>query len=324
LSDGPVADEHSFTGRVAVVTGAGRGIGRAYAQLLAARGASVVVNDLGGSMGGKGEDPGVAARVAEAIVDVGGAAIADGNDVSTPEGGESLIAAAVEQFGRIDILINNAGIIRWAGLPEADVDNLSRHLAVHVTGSFNTTRAAWPHLVDQGYGRIVMTTSSGLFGLPANLSYAAAKGAVIGLTRSLTTAGAAHGIKVNCIAPGAMTRMAGQAPAEADSTGQPTGDAGPAPMSPDLVAPMVAFLAHEDCPVSGEIYAAGFGRFSRIFIASTEGYVHPTGEPTIEDVARHWAAINDESGYYVPADLMSWSAAFMAHLDPESGGPGAR
>ncbi len=318
-----MADEHSFVGRVAVVTGAGRGIGRSYARLLAARGARVVVNDLGGSMGGKGEDPGVATKVAEAIVEAGGAAIADGNDVSTPEGGESLIAAAVERFGRIDILINNAGIIRWAGLPEADVDNLSRHLAVHVTGSFNTARAAWPHLVDQGYGRIVMTTSSGLFGLPANLSYAAAKGAVIGLTRSMSTAGAAHGIKVNCIAPGAMTRMAGQAPAEADST-VPPGESGPAPMSPDLVAPMVAFLAHEECPVSGEIYAAGFGRFSRIFIASTAGYVHPAGEATMEDVARNWAAINDESGYYVPADLMSWSAAFMAHLDPESGGPVAR
>ncbi len=318
-----MADEHSFAGRVAVVTGAGRGIGRAYAQLLAARGARVVVNDLGGSMGGKGEDPGVAARVAEAIVESGGAAVADGHDVSTPEGGASLIATALEQYGRIDILINNAGIIRWAGLPEADVDNLARHLAVHVTGSFNTTRAAWPHLVDQGYGRIVMTTSSGLFGLPANLSYAAAKGAVIGLTRSLSTAGAAHDIRVNCIAPGAMTRMAGQAPADADPPG-PSGDPGPAPMSPDLVAPMVAFLAHEECPVSGEIYAAGFGRFSRIFIASTEGYVHPTGEPTIEDVARNWATINDESGYYVPADLMGWSAAFMAHLDPESGGPVAR
>jgi NAD(P)-dependent dehydrogenase (short-subunit alcohol dehydrogenase family) len=261
----------------------------------------------------------VATRVAEAIVGAGGAAVADGHDVSTPEGGQSLIATAVERFGRIDILINNAGIIRWAGLPDADVDNLASHLAVHVTGSFNTTRAAWPHLVDQGYGRIVMTTSSGLFGLPANLSYAAAKGAVIGLTRSLTTAGAAHGIKVNCIAPGAMTRMAGPS-AAAD----PTGGSPPGPMSPDLVAPMVAFLAHEDCPVSGEIYAAGFGRFTRLFIASTEGYVHPTGEPTIEDVAEHWAAINDESGYYVPSDLMAWSAAFMSHLGPDPGGPDAR
>ncbi len=309
--------ELRFEGRVAVVTGAGRGIGRAYALLLASRGASVVVNDLGGSMQGVGEDAGVASSVATEIARSGGAAIADASDVSTPEGARSLIDAAIERFGRLDVLINNAGIIRWAGLPEADAENLGSHLAVHVVGSFNTTRAAWPHLVDRTYGRIVMTTSSGLFGLPENLSYAAAKGGVIGLTRSLATAGAAHGITVNCIAPGAVTRMAGRA-AEADSAG----GAAPSPqMSPDLVAPMVAFLAHEACPVTGEIYAAGFGRFARIFIASTEGYVQATPEPTIEDIAAHWATINDETGYYVPGDLMAWSAAFMAHLFPSGGDP---
>jgi hypothetical protein len=186
-------------------------------------------------------------------------------------------------------------------------------------GSFHTARAAWPHMVDQGYGRMVMTTSSGLFGLPENLSYATAKGGVIGLTRSLATSGAPHGIKVNLLAPGAVTRMAGQAA----ETG-PAGAAGGSPwMSPDLVAPMVAYLAHEACPVTGEIYAAGFGRFARIFIACTEGYVHATTDPTIEDVAEHWATINDEAGYYVPADLMAWSAAFMAHRFPSGGGSGA-
>jgi NAD(P)-dependent dehydrogenase (short-subunit alcohol dehydrogenase family) len=310
-----VVSEHSFEGRVAVVTGAGRGIGRAEAMLLASRGASVVVNDLGGSKDGVGQDASVASEVAGEIVAAGGAAVADASDVSTPEGGRSLIDAALGGFGRLDVLVNNAGIIRWAGLPDADMGNLASHLAVHVLGSFNTTRAAWPHLVDQGYGRIVMTTSSGVFGLPENLSYATAKGGVIGLTRSLATAGAPHGIKVNLIAPGAVTRMAGQSA----GTGA-AGGAGASPwMSPDLVAPMVGFLAHESCPVSGEIYAAGFGRFARIFIASTEGYVHATPEPTIEDVARHWAAINDETGYYVPADLMAWSAAFMAHLLPRGG-----
>ncbi|MGD0311587.1 MAG: SDR family NAD(P)-dependent oxidoreductase [Acidimicrobiales bacterium] len=312
-----MVNEHRFEGRVAVVTGAGRGIGRAYAILLASRGASVVVNDLGGSMEGIGEDAGVAAGVATEIVEAGGAAIADASDVSTPEGGRSLIDAAVERFGRLDILINNAGIIRWAGPPEADAENLATHLAVHVMGSFNTARAAWPFMVEQGYGRIVMTTSSGLFGLPENLSYATAKGGVIGLSRSLATAGARHGIKVNLIAPGAVTRMAGRG---ADSG--PTDGAAVSPwMSPDLVAPMVAFLAHEICPVSGEIYTAGFGRFARIFIASTEGYVHATPEPTIEDVAQHWAAINDETGYYVPADLVAWSKASMAHLSPNGGDP---
>jgi NAD(P)-dependent dehydrogenase (short-subunit alcohol dehydrogenase family) len=300
-------NEHRFDGRVAVVTGAGRGIGRGYARLLAERGASVVVNDLGVSMEGDGTDAGPAAAVVAEIVDAGGIALADGSDVATAPGAQGLVDAAIERFGRLDILVNNAGIIRWAGLPEADLENLERHLAVHVAGSFNTIRAAWPHLVERGYGRIVNTTSSGVFGLPANLSYATAKGGVIGMTRSLATAGVAHGIKVNLIAPAAVTRMAGQrsgasAPADDD------------PMSPHLVAPMVAFLAHEDCPVTGEIYAAGAGRFARIFIASTPGYVHPDGEPTIEDVARSWTAINDEAGYHVPTDLMEWSATFTAHL----------
>lgn len=309
---------YNFDGRVAVVTGAGRGIGRAHARLLADRGASVVVNDLGGSIDGVGADAGVASTVAAEIVAAGGAAVADGSDVATPEGAQTLIDAAIERFGRLDILINNAGIIRWAGFPDADSDNLASHLAVHTVGSFNTARAAWPHMVEQGYGRIVMTTSSGIFGLPKNLSYATAKAAVIGLARSLTTAGASHGIRVNLIAPAAFTRMAGQPAAESDS---PDRGAAPSPMSSDLVAPMVAYLAHEACPVSGEIYAAGAGRFSRIFIASTPGYVHPSPEPTIEDIAQHWGTINDEAGYYVPADLMGWSAAFMGHLPPT--GPGS-
>jgi NAD(P)-dependent dehydrogenase (short-subunit alcohol dehydrogenase family) len=298
-------DQHSFEGRVAVVTGAGRGIGRAHALLLAARGARVVVNDLGGSIAGDGADAGPAAAVVDEIVAAGGTAVADTSDVSTVDGGRALVELAIDRFGRIDALVNNAGIVRWAGLPEADADNLEQHLAVHVGGSFNTTRAAWPHMVGQGYGRIVMTTSAGLFGLPDNLGYATAKGAVVGLARSLTTAGTEHGIKVNLIAPAAVTRMAGRATA-----------AMTAQMSPDLVAPMVAFLAHEDCPVSGEIYAAGAGRFARIFLAQTEGYVHAWSDPTIEDIAAHWTAINDEAGYTVPADLMGWSAEFTRHLGP--------
>jgi NAD(P)-dependent dehydrogenase (short-subunit alcohol dehydrogenase family) len=294
-----------FAGRVAVVTGAGRGIGRAHAMLLAARGASVVVNDRGGSMEGVGADSGPAADVVAEIIAAGGTAVADTSDISSNEGGRAVVERALEEFGRIDILVNNAGIVRWAGMPEVDADNLDSHLAVHVGGSFHTVRAAWPHMVEQGYGRIVMTTSSGVFGLPTNTSYAAAKGAVIGLTRSLATAGAKKGIKVNALAPAAMTRMAGPAPDDADAT-----------MAPELVAPMVAFLAHEDCPVTGEIYAAGAGRFARIFLASTPGYVDTAATP--EDIAAHWAQINDETGYAVPANLMAWSAGFLAHLAPET------
>jgi NAD(P)-dependent dehydrogenase (short-subunit alcohol dehydrogenase family) len=255
-------------------------------------------------MDGVGADTEPAATVAAEIVAAGGVAVADSNDVAAVAGAQALVDGAVRQFGHLDIVINNAGIIRWAGFPEVDADNLARHLAVHVGGSFNTTRAAWPHMVERGYGRIVVTTSTGMLGLPTNTSYATAKAAVIGLTRSATLAGSAHGIKINLIAPAAMTRMAGP------------GSAAPE-MSPALVAPMAAFLAHESCPVSGEIYAAGFGRFARLFIASTPGYVHAGPEPTMEDIVRNWATINDETGYSVPADLTEWSAAFMAHLRTE-------
>ncbi len=296
----------NFNGRVAVVTGAGRGMGRAYALLLAERGASVVVNDLGGSMDGDGSDGGPAAAVVAEIEASGGIGVADRSDISTPEGGAAVIDQAIRTFGRIDIVVNNAGIIRWAGLPEADADNLARHLAVHLYGSFNTTRAAWSTMVDQGYGRIVMTASAGMFGLPVNLAYATAKAGVVGLTRSLATAGAGHGIRVNVIAPAAVTRMAGVPEHKLDE------DVGP--MSPRLVAPMAAFLAHEDCPVTGEIYAAGGGRFARIFIACTDGYVAASPAPTIEDVAGHWDRINVTDTYTVPADLNAWSAAFLAHL----------
>jgi NAD(P)-dependent dehydrogenase (short-subunit alcohol dehydrogenase family) len=263
----------------------------------------VVVNDLGGSMEGTGADAQPATEVVAAIGAGGGTAVAETSDVATVSGAAAVVNTAVEHFGRIDILINNAGIIRWAGPPEVDEGNLTAHLGVHTVGSFNTALAAWPHMAGHGYGRIVMTTSSGIFGLPNNTSYATAKGAVIGLTRSLATAGRKLGIKANLIAPAAMTRMAGG------------GDGTPG-MAPELVAPMVAYLAHEDCPVTGEIYAAGAGRFARIFIASTVGYLHPGPEPTIEDVASHWADINDETDYWIPPHLMGWSATFTEHLRP--------
>lgn len=301
--------EFSFDGRVAVVTGAGRGLGRAHARLLAARGAKVVVNDLGGSMEGEGADSGPAQSVVDEILAAGGEAVADTHDVSSPEGGQAIIDTAVDRFGRIDIVVNNAGIVRYAGLPEVDVDNLDRHLTVHLVGSFNTTRAAWPHFIKQGYGRVVLTTSSGLFGMDTNLGYAAAKAGLVGMARSAKLAGEPHGIKVNLIAPAAQTRMAGGVPLADNAPRRP----GEAYLPSDAVAPMVAFLAHESCPVSGEIYTAGGGRFARLFIASTEGYVNQKDTPTIEDVAAHWDAINDEKDYYLPTDTISWSGIFLKH-----------
>ncbi|MBK6011377.1 SDR family NAD(P)-dependent oxidoreductase [Streptomyces sp. MBT53] len=300
--------EFGFEGRVAVVTGAGRGLGRAYARLLAERGAKVVVNDLGGSMEGEGSDAGPAQKVVDGIVSAGGEAVADTHDVSTTAGGEAIIDTAIENFGRIDVLVNNAGIIRYAGLPEIELDNLERHLAVHLLGSFNTMRAAWPHFVEQGYGRVVLTTSSGMFGMDNNLSYAAAKAGTVGMARSAKLAGEPHNIKVNLIAPAAMTRMGGGPDEEPAATA-----AGMPYMPSSAVAPMVAYLAHESVPVSGEIYTAGAGRFARVFLASTEGYAHERGDASVEDVAKNWDAINDEKGYYVPADLMAWSGSFLKH-----------
>lgn len=309
--------ELSFEGRVAVVTGAGRGIGRAHARLLAERGASVVVNDLGGTMEGEGSDTTPAQAVVDAIIAAGGSAVADGNDVSTEAGAQAIIDTAIEKFGRIDIVVNNAGIVRYAGLPEVDLDNLRRHLDVHLIGSFNTMRAAWPHFVEQGYGRVVLTTSCGMFGMDNNLSYAAAKSGMIGMARSAKLAGAPHNIKVNLLAPAAYTRMAG-----ADPDTDPQAAAAAAAMPSESVAPMAALLAHESCPVSGEIYTAGAGRFARLFLASTDGYA-PVGPATVEDVAANWDAINDETGYYVPADLMAWTGQFMKHMFAQSAEQGA-
>jgi NAD(P)-dependent dehydrogenase (short-subunit alcohol dehydrogenase family) len=266
----------------------------------------VVVNDLGGSVQGEGADTGPAEAVAAEISAAGGTAVADTHDVSTEDGAASLVGVALERFGRVDALVANAGIMRWARFPEVSEDDLAAHLAVHVGGSFLTARAAWPHMAQQGSGRIVLTTSAGVFGLPANTAYATAKAAVIGLCRSLATAGEEHGIRVNCVAPAAATRMGAGPRAEA--------------MDPSLVAPLVAYLAHPDCPVTGEAYSAGAGRFARLLLAETEGWVAADGAATVEDVVGHWAAINDESHLHVPADLVSWSRAFLSHLGP----PGPR
>lgn len=303
-----------FDGRVAIVTGAGGGLGRAHALLLAARGAKVVVNDLGTTKEGEGVDVGPANDVAAEIRAAGGAAVADTSDVGTEAGCHSLVGAAVREFGRIDIVVNNAGISRFAAFAEADAENLERTLDVHLRGTWHTTRAAWPHMVGQGYGRVVTTTSTGMFGLQDNLAYATAKGALIGFTRSLSVEAASHGILVNCIAPNAITRPSTSA-AKPNITTAPPDDARRQAMQAGLVSPMVAYLAHEDCEVNGEILVAGGHRFARWFLAVTPGYRSASeGAPGIEEIAEHWAEINDQAGYYVPESLHDWASKFMAHL----------
>jgi NAD(P)-dependent dehydrogenase (short-subunit alcohol dehydrogenase family) len=306
--------KYEFDGRVAVVTGAGRGIGRAYALLLGQRGAKVVVNDLGGSTKGTGHDPAPAQAVVDQITKAGGTAIADSSDVSTVEGGQRAVDAAVNEFGRVDIVVNNAGNVIYGGLPEVEVSVLDAILAVHVRGTFNVTRAAWPHMLAQNYGRVVLTGSTGMFGMPDNLSYATAKSAMIGMAQAMTASAGDRDIKVNVIAPNAWTRMAGDRSEGMDQLRVQRPAGVPPHMEPELVAPMVAFLAHESCPVSAGIYLAGAGRFARMYVAATDGYLHPDdGTPTIEDVAANWAAINDEASYYVPKSTLDWSAHYMSH-----------
>src|SRR3979411_1930979 len=206
--DCEMTERISLEGKVAVVTGAGRGLGRAYAELLAERGARVVVNDLGTDVSGFGKDSTIAEQVADLIRSRGGEAIANGSDVSTPEGGSDLIATTIEHFGRIDLLVNNAGICGSQPFEDATLDDFVHYLRVHDVGPVNTIKAAWPHMVARRYGKIILTTSvSGLFGLRGQATYAAAKCAIVGLMRILAIEGAEHGILGNTISPAAYTRM---------------------------------------------------------------------------------------------------------------------
>lgn len=278
-----------FDGKVAIVTGAGGGLGRQHALLLAARGALVVVNDVGAALDGSGGDSGPAQAVVAEIEAAGGEAVADTHSVSTPEGGEAIVETALEHFGRVDIVVNNAGVLRDKTFQNMTPDLLEPVLDVHLKGAFYVSRPAWLEMRRQSYGRIVNTTSnSGLLGNFGQSNYGAAKMGLVGLTRVLAAEGAKYGIKVNAIAPLARTRM----------TEELLG-AGAARLDPELVSPVVAFLAHADCPVSGEIFTAAAGRVARFFVGMTRGYYNPALTP--ENVRDHFDVIRDETGYTVPA-----------------------
>ena len=280
-----------YDGRVAVVTGAAGGLGREHALLLAERGARVVVNDAGVSVGGEGADDAPASRTVREIEDRGGTAVADTNTVATAEGGEAVIATALQAFGRVDIVVNNAGILRDKAFHNLTPDLLDPVLDVHLKGSFWVTRPAWAHMREQGYGRVVCTSSSsGILGNFGQSNYGAAKMGVVGLTRVLATEGARHNIRANAIAPLARTRMTEELlGAFADR------------LSPKLVSPVVAWLCHEDCPVSGEVFAVGGGRVSRFFTGLTPGWFDP--DLTVEGVRDHFDEIRAEEGYTTPGSL---------------------
>ncbi len=272
-----------FDGRVAVVTGGGRGLGRSYALLLASQGAKVVVNDPGGSITGDGTDAGLAEEVVREITATGGTAVASTASVATPEGGTAIIDTALDRYGRIDILVHNAGNVRPAALKEMTYDDFEAVVDVHLRGAFHVVRPAFPLMCDAGYGRIVLTSSiGGLYGNHEVANYAVAKAGVIGLSNVAAIEGAAHGVRSNVIVPAAVTRMA----EGIDTSAYP-------PMGPELVAPAVAWLSHESCSVTGEMLIALAGRLATAVIAETPGVYRPSW--SIKDVAANMDAIRDDT-----------------------------
>lgn len=270
-----------FDDRVAVITGAGRGLGRAYALLLASQGAKVVVNDPGGSLKGDDIDVGPAESVVQEIKAAGGEAIACTESVATAEGGKAIIDAAINNYGRIDILIHNAGNVRPASLKEMSYEDFDAVLDVHLRGAFHVVRPAFPLMCEAGYGRIVLTSSiGGLYGNHDVVNYGMSKAGMIGLSNVAAIEGEANNVKCNIIVPGAVTRMA----EGIDISAYP-------PMGPELVAPVVGWLSHEECSITGEMLVSIAGRVAKAYIGETEGVYQ--GDWSISDVGEQMDAIRD-------------------------------
>jgi len=274
--------ELRFDGQVAVITGAGRGLGRAYARLLGSRGGKVVVNDLGGSLTGEGADSGPAEDVAREIRDAGGQAVSNTDSVATAKGGRAIIEAALDTYGRLDILIHNAGIIRRAEVQDMTVEDFDAVIDVHLRGGFHVTQPAYSLMREAGYGRIVLTSSSfGIYGGDHVAGYSAAKAGLIGLNNVVAREGHAFGIKCNAILPAAVTRVNEDV---WDHSASP-------PMTAEQVAPVVGWLAHEACSISGEMLLSAAGRIARIGIVEAPGVFQP--EWTIEQVDERIDAIRN-------------------------------
>ena len=297
-----MSDQLGFDGKVAIITGAGGGLGRQHALMLAARGALVVVNDLGGAVDGTGADTTAAQLVVDEIIAAGGEAVADTNSVATPEGGEAIVKTAVDAFGRVDIVINNAGILRDKTFHNMDPDLMNPVFDVHLKGAFHVTKPAWIKMREQGYGRIVSTSSAaGLFGNFGQANYGAAKMGLVGFTRVLALEGAKYNIKANAIAPLAHTRMTEDLlGALADK------------LDPKYVAPLVTYLVHDSCEPTGRVFSVGGGRVAEVFIAETQGWASTS--LSAEDVRDHWATITDRDGYAVPAGVAEETALFLPYL----------
>ncbi|WP_028922340.1 SDR family oxidoreductase [Pseudonocardia acaciae] len=297
-----------FVDRVAIVTGAGGGLGRTYALELAARGASVVVNDLGGSAAGVGADASAAQKVVDEIHAAGGAAVASHDSVATPEGGQAIVSAALEAFGKVDIVINNAGILRDRTFAKLAHEDLDAVLDVHLKGAFHVTQPAFRAMKENNYGRIVFTASNaGVLGNFGQTNYGAAKMGLVGLNNVLALEGAKNNIKSNVICPLARTRLT-------EELLGPLADA----LDPELVTPMVVYLASEACEYTHEIFSAGGGRYARMFVGLTPGWFAGKGAAvSAEDVAAHLDDIRAQDGYIVPSSVTDELGALLPLLQSD-------
>ena len=291
-----------FNDQVAVVTGAGRGLGRRYALELARRGAAVVVNDLGGSMAGRGADVTVADQVVAEITAAGGTAVASYDSVDNPEGGEAIVRTAVDRFGRLDAVISNAGIFNSIPFDELSAEDWRRMLSVHLDGGFYLAQPAYRVMKNQGYGRFVFIASSaGMFGQHLEAHYAAAKAGLVGLTNVIALEGAPYGILANTVLPFGISRMV------TETLGDPKvlEDNGFfKAIRPELVAPLVVYLASRDCELSHQNFSACAGRFARVFVGLGKGWMTPTDDdPTADDIAAHLSEVTATEPFTIPGAI---------------------
>jgi len=286
-----VADDVTFDGKVAIVTGAGGGLGRSHALLFAERGARVVVNDLGGSTDGSGASDSPADLVVKEILDAGGEAVANHDSVATPEGGQAIVDTAVEAFGTVDIVVNNAGFLRDQSFAKMTADNINAIVDVHLKGAFFVSRPAFAVMKEKGYGRFIHTTSgAGLFGNFGQANYAGAKMGLVGLSSVIAIEGQRSNINSNVIAPLARTRLT-------EELMGPLAEF----VAPEQVSGLVAYLASEGCDLSHEVYSVGGGRIARVFVGLCNGWLAGKGvAPTPEDVIDHLDQIRDTDGFAIP------------------------